>query len=207
FRIFHYYRSQQPAALLTDFSIMVFAALSATGRLTTVCARNALQTQRGAVTSASALARQYSTKDTEVTTPTTQTQDQAVMHRPGQGLIHAEVTSGAPEVLQTRTVRIFRSSKSAMQSGLKATQSWRMDFDTMDHGDRWENQLMGWASTADFMHGLRMKFQTKEAAVRFAEKQGWNYYVQEPKQRKFKKMVYADNFTYSPTKLRLIRTK
>ncbi|KAJ1987420.1 ndufs4 NADH dehydrogenase Fe-S protein subunit [Dimargaris cristalligena] len=125
----------------------------------------------------------------------------------GGALVHADVVSGAPVELHSRMVRIFKPTKSAMQSGTAATQNWRVDFDVIDHGDRWENQLMGWASSADYMQAIRMKFKTKEAAVEFAEKQGWNYYVQEPKVRAFKPKVYAENFSYSPNKLRLIRTK
>ncbi len=35
-------------------------------------------------------------------------------------------------------------ARTAMQSGIKNTQKWKMDFDTRE---RWENPLMGWAST------------------------------------------------------------
>ncbi|KAJ1981672.1 ndufs4 NADH dehydrogenase Fe-S protein subunit [Dimargaris xerosporica] len=136
---------------------------------------------------------------TETKPPTTQVASHEV--------VHSDVVSGAPEELRTRMVRIFRAAKSAMQSGTANTRAWRIDFDVLDHGDRWENQLMGWASSADYMQAVRMKFKSKEAAIEFAEKQGWNYYVQEPKARAFKKMVYGDNFTYSPTELRLVRTK
>ncbi|RCI06309.1 hypothetical protein CU098_001580 [Rhizopus stolonifer] len=66
---------------------------------------------------------------------------------------------------------------------------------------------MGWASSSDYQQGLTMKFLSKEDAIRFAEKQGWNYYVQEPKTKKFVKKAYADNYLYSPNKLRLFKTK
>jgi hypothetical protein len=36
---------------------------------------------------------------------------------------------------------------------------------------------------------------------------GWQYYVQEPKQVKFVKKAYGDNYKYSPEKLRMIKTK
>ncbi|KAJ1980326.1 ndufs4 NADH dehydrogenase Fe-S protein subunit [Dimargaris verticillata] len=136
---------------------------------------------------------------TETKPPTTQVSSHEV--------VHSDVVSGAPTDLRARMVRIFRAAKSAMQSGTANTRAWRIDFDVLEHGDRWENQLMGWASSADYMQAVRMKFKTKESAIEFAEKQGWNYYVQEPKTRAFKKMVYGDNFTYSPTELRLVRTK
>ena len=31
--------------------------------------------------------------------------------------------------------------------------------------------------SADYVQGVRMSFRTKEDAVHFAEKQGWDYYV------------------------------
>lgn len=53
--------------------------------------------------------------------------------------------TGVPEEhIKTRKVRIFVSARNAMQSGVKNTQKWKMDFDTRE---RWENPLMGWSST------------------------------------------------------------
>jgi NADH dehydrogenase (ubiquinone) Fe-S protein 4 len=52
-----------------------------------------------------------------------------------------------------------------------------------------------------------MKFDTKEAAVRFAQGQGWSFSVHEPHTRHFKKKDYSNNFYHSPTKLKHIRTK
>ena len=36
---------------------------------------------------------------------------------------------------------------------------------------------------------------------------GWEFTVQEPNQKIIKKKVYADNFKYSPKKLRFVKTK
>ena len=52
-----------------------------------------------------------------------------------------------------------------------------------------------------------MKFRTKEDAIRFAERQGLEYFVQEEHEVEFRKKTYADNFKYSPGKLRIIQTK
>jgi len=64
-----------------------------------------------------------------------------------------------------------------------------------------------------------MAFSTKEDAIEFAEKQGWEYYIQEPHNRQFKSKAYATNFNYctfsilntclilAPTKLKVIITK
>ncbi|KAJ2959923.1 hypothetical protein NQZ79_g4676 [Umbelopsis isabellina] len=119
----------------------------------------------------------------------------------------ADAVSGAPEALRERTVRIYRPAKTATQSGKQGAKLWKIDFDILPDGARWENPLMGWASSSDYQQALTMKFGYKEDAIAFAEKQGWNYYVQEPKEIKFVKKSYADNFKYSPGKLRNIKTK
>ncbi|KAI9492914.1 ETC complex I subunit conserved region-domain-containing protein [Zychaea mexicana] len=118
-----------------------------------------------------------------------------------------DAISGAPEELLDRTVRIFSPSKPATQSGKFGTRHWRIDFDILPEGNRWENPLIGWASSADYQQGLSIKFSTKDDAIAFAERQGWNYYVQEPKKVKFAKKSYADNYKYVPGQLRLIKTK
>lgn len=53
--------------------------------------------------------------------------------------------SGVPEEhIKTRRVRISLPSKNAMQSGTNNLDYWKIDFDARE---RWENPLMGWAST------------------------------------------------------------
>jgi len=54
---------------------------------------------------------------------------------------------------------------------------------------------MGWISSADHMQGTNIWFKTKEDAIYFAEKQGYEYYVQEPNVRAFRPKQYAANFT------------
>jgi NADH dehydrogenase (ubiquinone) Fe-S protein 4 len=82
-----------------------------------------------------------------------------------------------------------------------------MDWDPLPKGHRWENPLMGWQSSGDFMQGYRIEFKSKEDAIKFAEKQGYPYFVQEPNERKFTPKNYANNFVHSPKKLKIIRTK
>jgi NADH dehydrogenase (ubiquinone) Fe-S protein 4 len=82
-----------------------------------------------------------------------------------------------------------------------------MDWDVLPKGHRWENPLMGWQSSADFMNGHRIQFKTKEDAINFANKQGYEYFVQEPNERKFVPKAYANLFTYKPGKLKVVPTK
>jgi len=121
--------------------------------------------------------------------------------------VAAAVLSGAPVELQARTVRIYRPAKTATQSGTWHGHHWRMDWDILQKGHRWENQLMGWQSSGDFMQGTHLNFESKEDAILFAEKQGYEYFVQEPNERKFVPKAYANNFMHIPHKLKVIRTK
>ncbi|KAI1466982.1 ETC complex I subunit conserved region-domain-containing protein [Daldinia caldariorum] len=123
------------------------------------------------------------------------------------GFLPAAVLSGAPIELQARTVRIYQPSKPATQSGNWGSHRWRMEWDVLAKGHRWENPLMGWQSSADFMQGTRLEFKSKEDAIAFAEKQGYEYFVQEPNTRAFTPKAYANNFLYAPKKLKHIRAK
>ncbi|KAJ9627694.1 ndufs4 NADH dehydrogenase Fe-S protein subunit [Taxawa tesnikishii (nom. ined.)] len=121
--------------------------------------------------------------------------------------VAAAVVSGAPMELQARTVRIFKPAKTATQSGDWTSHAWRMDWDVLSKGHRWENPLMGWQSSGDIMQGTHLSFKSKEDAINFANKQGYEYFVQEPNERRFIPKAYATQFVHSPKKLKQIRTK
>ncbi|KAI4108177.1 MAG: hypothetical protein L6R37_001217 [Teloschistes peruensis] len=122
-------------------------------------------------------------------------------------LTAAAVLSGAPVDLQARTARIYRPAKTATQSGDWHGHHWRMDWDILQKGHRWENPLMGWQSSADFLQGTHLNFRSKEDAIQFAQKQGYEYFVQEPNERRIVPKAYANNFMHSPKKLKEIPTK
>ena len=54
-----------------------------------------------------------------------------------------------------------------MQSAKGKTKKWILDWDVLQGAGRWENPLMGWASSADYMQGTNMAFRSKEDAVAF----------------------------------------
>lgn len=89
-------------------------------------------------------------------------------------------------------VRIFKPTKNTMQSAKGKTKVWRIDWDVLQGSGRWENPLMGWASSADYMQGTTLAFRTREDACRFAERQGWEYYVQEPKAARIPPKNYGE---------------
>ncbi|ODQ82645.1 hypothetical protein BABINDRAFT_178827 [Babjeviella inositovora NRRL Y-12698] len=118
------------------------------------------------------------------------------------------LVSGAPvELLTKRECRIYQESKPATQSGHHNGDHWQLDWDVLGKGNRWENDVMGYQGTSDAMQCTVMKFDNKEAAIRFAEGQGWTFYVQEPKKRHFRKKDYSANFLHSAGPLKHIRTK
>jgi NADH dehydrogenase (ubiquinone) Fe-S protein 4 len=57
------------------------------------------------------------------------------------------------------------------------------------------------------MQGTHMNFQSKEDAIRFANKQGYEYFVQEPNERRIIPKAYSDQFTFIAKPLKQIRTK
>ncbi|OCH89906.1 hypothetical protein OBBRIDRAFT_777782 [Obba rivulosa] len=130
-----------------------------------------------------------------------------VVPAPPMNVVTADVFSGAPAELHHRTVRIFQPTPSTTQSGTSKSSRWRIDWDILPGAGRWENPLMGWASSADYMQGTRLSFRSKEDAIHFAEKQGWDYYVQTPVIKRIPPKNYAENFLYRPHKLRQLRTK
>lgn len=95
--------------------------------------------------------------------------------------------------------RIYKPSKTAMQSGRNASVSlgnpWVLEY-PRSAAVR-PDTLMGWQSSADTGRQVRVRFPTMDAAVKYAEDHDIAYDVQEPKSRRVKPKAYADNFAFS----------
>jgi len=91
--------------------------------------------------------------------------------------------------------RIFRPSKNAMQSGKGKTQEWVLEFEPTDA--RRSDPLMGWTQTSDTASSqVRLEFDTREDAVRYAEQHGIAFQLIDPKPAKRIIKAYADNFAF-----------
>ena len=91
--------------------------------------------------------------------------------------------------------RIFRPSKSAMQSGRGKTHEWVLEFESTDALR--PDPLMGWTQTSDTTSSqVRLEFDTKEEAVRYAEQHGIPFQLIDPKPAKRIIKAYADNFAF-----------
>jgi hypothetical protein len=90
--------------------------------------------------------------------------------------------------------RIYRPSKTAMQSGRAQTHKWLLEYEPATR--RTPDPLMGWASAHDTLNEVRMRFATLDEALAFATKRGLDYTIIEPQARTTKAKSYADNFRY-----------
>ena len=90
-----------------------------------------------------------------------------------------------------KKAKIYKPSKTAMQSGIKKFDKWILEFKTKDPT---KNPLMGWESSSDTYTELKLEFSSKELAIEYAKKNKINFELIEPKIRKIIKKSYADNF-------------
>jgi hypothetical protein len=88
--------------------------------------------------------------------------------------------------------RIYQPAKTAMQSARGNTRKWVLEFEPSE--PRTIDPLMGWVSSGDMRSQIRLKFDSKEEAIAFAEKNGYPYWIEEPQVRRVKPKSYADNF-------------
>ena len=91
-----------------------------------------------------------------------------------------------------KKAKIYKPTKTAMQSGTKKFDKWVIEFITDQPGI---NPLMGWESSTDTSSELKLEFSSKEFAIDYAKKNKINFEIIEPKLRKVIKKSYADNFT------------
>lgn len=89
-------------------------------------------------------------------------------------------------------VRIYQPSRNAMQSGRGKTRQWLLEAEI--ETARTPEPLMGWVSSGDTLNQIRLKFATKEEALAFAARKGWEASVAEPAERRIAPRNYADAF-------------
>ena len=90
-----------------------------------------------------------------------------------------------------KKAKIYKPTKTAMQSGKRNSKNWLLEFDTLNKG---VDPLMGWESSKDTMSEVKLEFTSKDQAISYAKKNDIDYYIVEPQQRKIIKKSYTDNF-------------
>jgi hypothetical protein len=90
--------------------------------------------------------------------------------------------------------RIYQPAKTAMQSGTAKTQNWVLEY--APASAREVDPLMGWTSSSDTQAQVKLRFDSREAALAYAEAKGIEAEVTEPKARKplIRARGYGENF-------------
>ena len=87
-----------------------------------------------------------------------------------------------------------------MQSGTGQTKQWMLEFAPSARSS--PEPLMGWTSSGDTQTQVRLAFESKEAAVAYAEENGIDAAVIEPKIRRpvIRPRGYGENFAFERRK-------
>ncbi|MDG2341278.1 MAG: ETC complex I subunit [Paracoccaceae bacterium] len=90
--------------------------------------------------------------------------------------------------------RIYQPARNAMQSGMGKTKVWILEF--APASTREIDPLMGWTSSSDTQTQVKLKFDSKDAAVEYAKDNGIDAQVSEPNTRKqnVRTRGYGENF-------------
>ena len=90
-----------------------------------------------------------------------------------------------------KKAKIYKPTRTAMQSGKRNTKSWFLEFETLNN---YTDPLMGWESSRDTMSEVKLQFSTKDQAIYYAKKNNIDYQIIEPEKRKLVKKSYSNNF-------------
>mgnify|MGYP001106556158 CR=1 FL=1 len=90
--------------------------------------------------------------------------------------------------------RIYKPARNAMQSGSAKSKRWELEFAPASR--REVDPLMGWTSSNDTQSQVKLRFDSKEAALEYAQENGIEAVVSEPKTRKanIRAGGYGENF-------------
>ena len=79
-----------------------------------------------------------------------------------------------------------------MQSGHRNTKKWLAEY--ISDSEQVKDTLMGWNSSLDTKSQIKVFFNTKEQAIKWAKKNNYQYFVEDSKKRKIKPKSYSSNF-------------
>jgi len=88
--------------------------------------------------------------------------------------------------------KIYKPSKTAMQSGRSKYNKWVLKFS--DKKNQLKDTMMGWNGGSSTVSQIELKFSSKEEAVSYAKKNSIDYEILETSERKVINKSYADNF-------------
>lgn len=90
--------------------------------------------------------------------------------------------------------RIYQPARTAMSSGAAKTKIWILEYGPSE--SRNIDPLMGWTGSGDTQSQVRLRFESKDAALDYARENGIEAQVVEPNKRKpnIRAGGYGENF-------------
>ena len=90
--------------------------------------------------------------------------------------------------------KIYKPTKTAMQSGKAGAKRWVLEFGPGQ--SLAPDVLMGWTTSTDTDGQVRLHFDTREDAIAFARRKGIPHQLVEPREPKRVMRAYGDNFAF-----------
>ena len=90
--------------------------------------------------------------------------------------------------------RIYKPSKTAMQSGKAKSSQWILEYVTAP-SSRTIDPLMGWTSSSDTRSQVKLTFDTREEAIAYAKRENLTFSVDEARPTRRLVKSYSQNFS------------
>jgi len=91
--------------------------------------------------------------------------------------------------------KIYKPTKTSMQSGLAQTKKWILEFNT--EIPKTTEPLMGWTSSLDTREQVKLNFLSLDDAIDYAKSNNIQFEVIKSNVRRYKSKAYSDNFSYN----------
>jgi hypothetical protein len=88
--------------------------------------------------------------------------------------------------------RIIEADRKATQSGKAGTGRWLLEFER-EQAQR-PDPLTGWNGSGDTRTQVRLSFASRDAAIAYAQRHGFDFHVVPAPPTSLKIQAYADNF-------------
>jgi hypothetical protein len=90
------------------------------------------------------------------------------------------------------TARILEGERKTTQSGKATAGKWFLEFERQQ--PLRPDPLTGWNGSGDTNPQVRLAFASKDAAIAYCKKHGFDYHIVPAPQPRLKLQAYADNF-------------
>ncbi|MBH20775.1 MAG: hypothetical protein CML98_03245 [Rhodobiaceae bacterium] len=90
--------------------------------------------------------------------------------------------------------KIYKPSKTSMQSGLGKTKKWVFEF--YKEKNKIEEPLMGWTGSVDTREQVKLLFDNLDDAIEYAKQNSISYELVMDKNKKYISKTYSDNFRF-----------